>query len=190
MTAGLEKIFHPDPRIGFLKQASVLADQAPKLVQAVDGAKLADDSATLRSAEKELRTNRVTRFNNLLDATVAAIFLVLVSCILVVSAREWMLLLAHRRQVVLKETEPVWLPEHAFVEGRPSRAAGMAALAFGLAKELSGEAQLERAQRDTIVCECVGSGATSVAAVQTHGHRAARYVEVTERRFNGFTRCC
>ena len=41
VTAGVQKIWHPDPRIGFLAQAKVLSEQLPALEQAVTAAKAA-----------------------------------------------------------------------------------------------------------------------------------------------------
>ena len=156
-TAGVEKIFHPDARIGFLAQARVLAEKTPALQKALDSANTAGDVTAIDAAQKALRANRILRFNNLLDAAVAGIFLALVTVIVLLSLREWFLLLSRRKQAVLHETEPVWLPDYAVVEGgrRFSGAAGTAALALALAKEWSGESHLERAhQQAQAVCEC------------------------------------
>jgi hypothetical protein len=132
------------------------------------------------------------RFNNVLDAGVAGIFLALVIAIILLSLREWFLLLSRRKPAVLHETEPVWLPDYAVVEGgrKFSGAAGAAALALALAKEWSGESHLERAQQ----CECsrVCENA-DVSRSHIHGHSKAAqqvYVEATEQRFNGVRRCC
>ncbi len=80
--------------------------------------------------------------------------MVLVAAIVVLSVREWLLLLGRRKPAVLCETEPVWLPDYAVSEARPLRVAGVAALAFALAKELSGEAEMERAGQAATLCEC------------------------------------
>jgi len=180
-TAGVEKIFHPDPRIGFLAQAQVLAEKTPALQKELDNANAAGDVTAIDAAQKALRANRTLRFNNLLDAVVAGIFLALVIAIILLSLREWFLLLSHRKPAVLHETEPVWLPDYAVVEGgrKFSGAAGTAALALALAKEWSGESHLERAQQQAqAVCKCHSASAQQV------------YVEVTEQRFNGVRRCC
>jgi hypothetical protein len=137
------------------------------------------------------------RSNNLIDAAVAGIFLVLVAAIVCLSVREWILLLSRRKPAVLRETEPVWLPDYAVMEGgrRFSGAAGTAALALALAKELSGEAQLERAQQhqQATLCEC-GHAEHGASVVTSRGQDRKTdprlYVEVTERRFNGVRRCC
>jgi len=178
-TAGVEKIFHPDPRIGFLAQAQMLAEKTPTLQKALDNANAAGDVAAMDAAQKALHANRTLRFNNLLDATVAGIFLALVIAIVLLSMREWFLLLSRRKPAVLHETEPVWLPDYAVAEGRPLHIAGTAALALALAKEWSGESHLERAhQQAQAVCECHPATAQQI------------YVAATEQRFNGVRRCC
>ena len=156
-TAGVEKIFHPDPRIGFLAQAQMLADKTPALQKALDDANAVGDATAIDAAQKALHANPTLRFNNLLDAAVAGIFLALVTAIVLLSLREWFLLLSRRKPAVLHETEPVWLPDYAVVEGgrKFSGVAGTAALALALAKELSGESHLERAhQQAQAVCKC------------------------------------
>ena len=178
-TAGVEKIWSADPRIGFLAQANHCESKLKVL-----GEQLANHDRW--SPEIETRTiaetqqNRTLRFNNLLDAIVAGVFLALVSVIVVLSLREWILLLSKRKPVVLHETAPVWLPDYALKESGPNlrTAAGAAALALGLAKELSGEMQLDRARQTSAVCLC-----HPVAAQQI-------YVATTEARFNGVRRCC
>jgi hypothetical protein len=92
--------------------------------------------------------------------------------------REWILLLSRRKPAVLHETEPVWLPDFALKEAGPNlrTAAGAAALAFGLAKELSGESHFERARQQA--CECARHSDKQI------------FAHATEDRFNGVRRCC
>ena len=178
-TAGVEKIFHPDPRIGFLAQAQVLAEKAPVLQNALDNANAVGNVPAIDAAQKALRANRTLRFNNVLDAAVAGVFLALVTAIVLLSLREWFLLLSRRKPAVLHETEPVWLPDYAVAEGRPLHIAGTAALALALAKEWSGESHMERVQQQAqAVCECHPATAQQI------------YVAATEQRFNGVRRCC
>ncbi|MGO9586024.1 MAG: carbon starvation CstA family protein [Limisphaerales bacterium] len=180
-TAGVQKIWSSDRSIGFLAQAQMLAEKTPALQKALDDANPAGDAAAIDAAQKALHANRTLRFNNLLDAAVAGIFLALVVAIVLLSSREWFLLLSRRKPAVLHETEPVWLPDYAVVEGghRFSGAAGTAALALALAREWSGESHLERAhQQARAVCECHPATAQQL------------YVEATEQRFNGVRRCC
>ena len=207
-TAGVEKIFHPDPRIGFIAAAKEAGEKDLSLKQAESKAyseafkkafasldiKNPDSFSNLKKFENSWRENKVYKaivinravcFNNLLDAGVSSTFLILVSIIVLISVREWILLLSRRKPAVLHETEPVWLPDYAVTEGKPLRIAGAAALALTLAKELSGESQLERArQQAATVCEC-----------SHHEHVAAKsdkqlYDEVTKERFTGVRRCC
>ena len=193
MTAGAQKIWHSDPRIGFLAQARVLGEEAPSLGREVAAAKAAGKAGAIAQAEQALRKNRVLRFNNVLDAVVAAGFLVLVSAIVALSVREWVLLLGRRRPAVLRETEPVWLPDYAVVESRPLHVAGVVALTFALAKELSGEAEMDRARHAATLCECEHERAG--CPVQMNASQARRtdtrvYLAVAERRFKGVKRCC
>jgi carbon starvation protein len=185
MTAGVEKIFHSKPGIGFLAANRVLNEQAPKLEAALTVSEAGGDETAVAKAKTDLRLNRVKRFNNTVDAAATGFFMFLVAIIAALSVREWILLLSRRKPALLRETEPVWLPDYAVAEGKPLRAAGVVALAFVLAKELSGEAQLERARQQAPVCEC------------GHAHEQATprsdaqlYVQVTEQRFNGVRRCC
>jgi carbon starvation protein len=191
VTAGVQKIWHADPRIGFLAQAKVLDRELPALEQALSVARAGGEKEAIRAAAKAHRANRMLHFNNVLDAAVAAIFLVLVLAVVLLSVREWVLLLARRKLAELRESQPVWLPDYAVAESRPLHLMGLITLAFALAKELSGEAQLERARQADESCQCARHQPAD-AAVQPGSPRAAqrRYVEMTERRFNGVTRCC
>jgi carbon starvation protein len=193
ITAGVQKIWHPDPRIGFLAQANVLSKKVASLEQAVAEAKRAGEPGAIEQAGKALRTNEVLRFNNRLDAAVAAGFLLLVTAIVLLSVWEWVLLLTRRKPAVLCETEPVWLPDYAVAESRPLHLAGVATVAFALAKELSGEAEMERARDSALLCECEhGSGArlTAMNGAQPRQASARIYVEVAEKRFKGVKQCC
>jgi len=177
-TAGVQKIFHTDPRIGFLAQANELHQKAPALEKDLGAANATGDTTAVATAEQALRSNQMLEFNNLLDAAVAGTFLVLVTAIIVLSVREWILLLTRHKPAVLHETEPVWLPDYALKEAGPNfrTAAGAAVIAFGLAKELSGESHFERARQQAYAC------------VQ-HSDKQI-FAQVTEERFNGIRRCC
>lgn len=94
-TAGIEKIFHPDPRVGFLSLADSLS------------AKLAAGSIP---AAKAAETARII-FNMRLDAVVAGVFLTLVGLILLMSAARWIGLWTGKSPHALSEAPPVWLPE-------------------------------------------------------------------------------
>lgn len=170
VAAGWEKIYSPDPRIGFLAQAQVLKAK-------IAGAMAAEQTSAL---QVELSKNRTLYFNNVLDAGVAGTFLAMVLAIVLISLREWGLLWSRAKPTVLHETPPIWLPEYAVVEGKPVHLAGAAVLALTLARELSGESQFDRAKEQVGACACE-PGAASDAII---------YVQITEQRFNGVKRCC
>jgi carbon starvation protein len=176
VTAGVQKIWHPDPRIGFLAQAEVQS----KSVQAAKAATNTLDEAAHAKAAKEMKTAIRLYANQIIDAIVAGVFLILVSAIVLLSLREWILLLTRKKTAALKETSPVWLPDYAAAEPKPLNILGPAALAFALAKELSGEAEMKRAQTPAESCACIAAAKTDKQI----------YVETTEKRFNGVTRCC
>jgi carbon starvation protein len=79
MTAGIEKVFSSDPKLGFLAHAASLA------------------GSTLPSAGKLIR-------NDYLNTTVALVFMGVVALLLVVSLREWWLILSKRRPAIVTET--------------------------------------------------------------------------------------
>jgi carbon starvation protein len=177
MTAGIQKIWHSNPKIGFLAQAAALSQKNPDLETALANATAAHDETAIAVARKALLTNKVLIFNNRLDAVVAATFLFSIALIFLMSLREWILLLARKKAADLRETPPTWLPDYAIAESKPLNAMALIALTFALFKELSGEADLERAHAQ--------------ACAQEHQHDAAQiYVQTTEQRFNGVKRCC
>lgn len=79
-TAALQKIFSDQPRLGFLSAAHAL------------------------EAGPQSAVTKTLIFNNYLDAVVCGIFLVLVTIILIDSARQWIGLLNGSRQAVTTET--------------------------------------------------------------------------------------
>jgi carbon starvation protein len=78
LTAGWQKVFSPDPALGFLAQASALA------------------GATNPNASRMI-------FNNRLDAGLSLFFMAIVVVILLASAREWWLIAAKRKSPSVKE---------------------------------------------------------------------------------------
>ena len=154
MTAGIQKIGHSDPRIGFLAQARALGEARKPLQEALSVAQTSGSAEVVSAAQTALRTNAALHFNNLLDAAVALALLVLTALIVLISAHQWWLLLTRRKASQLRETEPVWLSS-ADLPARDSwRLAGLAPLALALLKELSVEAALDRAQSPGLVCQC------------------------------------
>ena len=180
ITAGVQKIASEDPRIGFLTFAKTLEAKMPALQQAVDAARATGAQPAIEAAEKALRNNKVVIFNQYLDAVVAGAFLVMVVAIVAICVWEWMRLLTGRRAPDLRESEPVWLPDYAVVEGRPLKTVGAVALVCAMAKELSGEAEVDRiANQEAIIC--------------CEEHRQSReqiYLQATEARYKSIRRCC
>jgi carbon starvation protein len=87
-SAGIEKIFSPLPRIGFLAQAS-------QMTAAMEAGKV---------AAERLSETSVLIFNAKLDAVICGVFLVLVSIILIDSLRVWFGILSGARSREVSET--------------------------------------------------------------------------------------
>ena len=100
LTGSWQKLFHDDPRIGFLAQASGLEQRIAE--GKVEDAKLAE-------------TRRVI-FNNRLDAGVTGFFAVLILLLLAEAATEWYLILSGRRSATVRETPYV---RSRWAEGSP-----------------------------------------------------------------------
>jgi len=84
LTAGWQKVFADDPRLGFLAHAAVTADQiATGAVDPARGARLI--------------------FNDRLDAVLAITFMVVTVLVVAASAREWVLVLTRRKPATVKE---------------------------------------------------------------------------------------
>jgi len=91
MTAGVQKIFHSDPNIGFLSQATSLGQKAPALEQATENAKATGNTDNINAAQTALRRTHMLQFNNILDAIVAGRFLALAVAIASLRGRAWVL---------------------------------------------------------------------------------------------------
>jgi carbon starvation protein len=88
-TASYQKIFNPDPRIGFLAEAG-------RLEGLMTAGKIpADQIATV---QRQI-------FNNHLDAVVTVLFALMVLVILVDCGRQWLAILSRRKVPVLCEAE-------------------------------------------------------------------------------------
>ena len=179
MTAGIEKIWHPDPKIGFLASAKDLDSKLPALQQTFEVAKHSGITENIQTSEKALKTNRVLHFNWMLNSVVTGVFLTMVILIFLLSLNEWAQLLMRKKLAELRESKAVWLPDYAVAESKPLNALGLIALLLALAKHLSGETDMERAEAKVCACE--------------HHEKVSKkqiYVQVTEKRFKGINRCC
>jgi carbon starvation protein len=85
LTAGWQKVFAADPRLGFLAHAASVAGQMESgAVSSVVGARLI--------------------FNDRLDAALTIAFMVITVLVLLSSAREWILIMTRRKPALVKES--------------------------------------------------------------------------------------
>jgi carbon starvation protein len=85
LTAGWQKVFAGDPRLGFLAHAATIAEQvASGTMEAARGARLI--------------------FNDRLDAVVTMVFMIVTVLVLLSSAREWVLILTRRKPARAQES--------------------------------------------------------------------------------------
>lgn len=87
LTAGYQKIYHEDPRIGFLAEAN-------RLSATIEDGKVAPDKVA--TVQRQI-------FNNRLDAGVTGLFIVMILVILIDCARAWLAILGLRKIPVLCE---------------------------------------------------------------------------------------
>ncbi len=125
------------------------------------------------SAARVSAANPALHFNALLDAAVTALLLLMILAVVLLSVREWLLLLARRKLPRLSETAPLWLPGYAVAEAGPRGAGSLLMLALLLIKELSGETAIQRA-RETQPAVTAGRA----------------YLQVAQKRHDGINRCC
>ncbi|MBV9888331.1 MAG: carbon starvation protein A [Acidobacteria bacterium] len=98
MTASYQKIFDPNPRIGFLSYVNVLTAQLA--TGKITAAKIADTQHLI--------------FNQRLDAVVTAVLAAMVAVLIIEALIQWYALLSRRKQPVLHEAPYVatqWAPE-------------------------------------------------------------------------------
>ena len=148
--------------------------------------------AALPTHQKQISQARKQYGNALLDAGVTGFFLTLVISIFLISLREWILLLARKKVAELRETPPTWLPAYAAAEAGTLKVFSLFALVVGLAKEISGEAAVERAERMITACDCATT--VNLLGEKRDSHepmsKVDTYNDVLERRYNGVNRCC
>ena len=89
LTAGWQKVFSADPRLGFLSHA-----------RAVEAALAAN---TLPAGITSIEAARRVIFNDRLDAVVAIVFMLVVVLVIAASLREWVLVISRRKPAVVYE---------------------------------------------------------------------------------------
>jgi carbon starvation protein len=90
LTAGIQKVFASDPKLGFLAHARMITD--------------ALEQGTLPRGLTSVEAARRVLFNDRLDATVAILFMSVAVMVILASVREWYMVMANRRPLVLTET--------------------------------------------------------------------------------------
>ena len=194
-TAGWQKMFHESPRIGFRAALAVAEEKRPAVEAALAAAKTGGDAVVLKKAEAAAKANRLARFSNRFDLAITGLFLAFAAAMVAVSVREWLLLLLGHKLAVLRETDPVWLPDSVLRADRAGAALGVTALVFALLKEWSGETAVDRAQAAACACAVPATPRVliDIPEVRAPLDAAAReqaYVAAAEHRFEGINRCC
>jgi carbon starvation protein len=181
LTAGAIKVWDDNPKIGFLAAAEAAKAKIPSLEQALAAATQSRSDA-LEAASKALKTQRTLQFNNTVDAAVTGAFITLVSTIFLLSLYEWSRLISRAKAPTLSETEPVYLP--AELVGTSSGPAALGAVALGLAmvKELSGQADVDRAMTRAEACNCIEA--------RTPRGRQNVFLISLDERYRTPRRCC
>jgi carbon starvation protein len=181
LTAGFIKVWDPNPRIGFLAIAEAAKGKIPALEQAVTAA-VQTGGETLTTAQKALKAQQTIQFNNTVDAFVTAAFIILVSMIFALSVYEWWRLISGAKAPKLSETEPVFLPVAVIAPPSGAAALGAVALGFSMIKELSGQADVDRAMARAEACDCVEA--------RTLRGRQNVFLSSLDERYRTPRRCC
>ncbi len=191
-TAGVQKMFHPTPRIGFLAAARNFDSQLPALRQAAEAAAGTDAAP---AALKAVAKNRALRTNNLIDFIVTGVFLTLAALVAAIAAFEWFRLLRGSRPPDLRESDPVWRPLDPAIPGRLNPLGAMA-VSVALARNLTDQDAIDRAtlrQLSTAPDPCgprILIDLPEVRDAVTDAARAQAYIDTTGKRFDGIQRCC
>jgi carbon starvation protein len=88
-TAGFQKVFSPEPKLGFLSHARMIEAR-------LAAGQLPAGAKTIEAAERML-------FNDRLNAVVALIFMAVVILVIAAAMREWLLVLSKRKPAVMHE---------------------------------------------------------------------------------------
>jgi len=167
-SAAIHKVWSLDPKIGFLSAAQSLQARI--------------ETGTLSSAQQTLLQR--TQFNLRVDAVVACVFLILVSAIVVLSLRHWVLMLAGRRPRTLVETPVVRLTNEQLLEparhGFKHSIQGASLFALGLLRQLAGEPAVQGHW---------GASQDAGVSTKTHGQRGDAWVERVKHK-SSQPRCC
>lgn len=180
LTAGIQKL--TDPKIGFPAAAANADAKVKKLEGDLAAAVTSGDTAAAEPLKSALKTARTLRFNNRVDTIVTGAFVALVIVFVFLSLLEWARLLSRRKAPEMSETEPVWLTPDAVSSGNPSAALGAIALGLTMMKELSGQADVDRAMLRAQLCDCTKAA--------TPRGRQNVFLTTLDERYRTPRRCC
>ena len=192
-TAGIQKIFHPSPKIGFAAMTRV---QAARIAELEKAASDAPGGLVSPTVAKGLRAARTAMWNAQFDLAITAVFLGFAALLTGLSAFEWAKLLTGNKLAELKEEPPVWLSQGREPVTPVGTIAGAAAIAWALLRHWSGSTDVERAQTDIAQGRAHGLSqrllidTPEVRTAVEHSQASAAYKLATERRSNGSTPCC
>jgi hypothetical protein len=192
-TAGIQKIFHPSPKIGFAAMAKV---QAARIAELERAASDAPGGLVPPTVTKGLRAARTAMWNAQFDLAITAVFLGFAALLTGLSAFEWAKLLTGNKLAELKEEPPVWLSLGREPVTPVGTFAGAAAIAWELLRHWSGSTDVERAQTDIAQGRAHGLSqrllidTPEVRTAVEHSQASAAYKLSAERRSNGSTPCC
>ena len=190
--AGLQKIGHDHPRIGFLAQANRLTQEVTQLERQLTAEpQLA--AAAVAKIQAQMAVKRRDIFNQRLDAVIAGLFLCFVGAIVITSLWRWICLLSGRSPLDLKETPPVWRSKDELAIEPVKRGWdwlwAMVLIALSLLRHLAGESQLARAKSQTSQVACADRSCQALASSQESAATGKLWAELEEQRFRNH-RCC
>ncbi|HON08040.1 MAG TPA: hypothetical protein PLW02_08080, partial [Verrucomicrobiota bacterium] len=121
-------------------------------------------------------------------------FITLVTVILILSAREWILLISQKREPQLMETPPVWLPDYAVSEKKSFKWLGWLTLFFLAIKEISGQSAVEREEKLIVAnegnaCQC-GHSLKNKHKNLTYDIKKSAFLSATDHKYKNINRCC
>ncbi|HEX2095594.1 MAG TPA: carbon starvation CstA family protein [Longimicrobiaceae bacterium] len=93
LTAGWQKVFAADPKLGFLSHARMIQDHLA--------------AGTLPPGAQTVEVARRMLFNDRLDAAVALVFMAVTLLVIATSVREWVLVIRGRKPAVVRESPVV-----------------------------------------------------------------------------------
>ncbi len=189
LTAGYQKMFDANPKLGFLAAVRDYDGKLPALALARDAAK---SEADIAKATKAISANRALRFNNALDLGVTGTFIALALVLLAMGVVEWIRILAGTRPPDLRESEPAWLPDAIANPQAGAAPLGAAAIALALLRNWSGQDAVDRVAARPPEC-AVDRVLIDVAEVRDDVERqrqARAYVAATDERFEKSHPCC